>query len=638
MFPSPGQYSREVNARIDAHADDARYQRMNALELLWTGKGYVARPSFWDATVPLRERQPALQTMFPRTVGRRLVSMVFGDRSAPSITVERTSFGVTLTDDEATALSALVQEVLTAGNVVSRMRAVMEAGLKCGSACVIVGMVEGKPRVTVEPAKHCYPDLDACGRVTRLVVTYRVPMDDTREGWYRREIGAGLDRVYAVQPCEDRKRPDWTTAKVESEHAIPFVPVVWVRNLAEAEEESRGVDGHALIDGLESEVFALDMNVSMLFRNALYNTDPQMVQTGVDAGSSSGAPQGRTAGAGVFADAAEWAKGWLSRLGGGQPAAKRGPGQVWKLPQGSDAKMLESTGAGAEIAKGSITEIRRVLTDALGVVLADPQVIGRGDLSAKALEILLGPMLDTVGVLRVEYGAALLAVVDMVLRLCADPVIGRGVYLATLAAAAPVLARLHMAREGDGSAWIGAPLSLAWPDIIEPSWGDVSAAIDAATKATGGRAVLSRRAALRLVAPVVGVDDLDAEAEEIAREGGADTEAMRATLAGLRGEQDAPDAPEPDAPEPATPVTPGAAGAEAVADTALNGAQVQALASLAKDVTARLMAPETAVQIAVLAFRIDEARARRIIEPAAAFTAAPAPALAPMSDGPRALE
>lgn len=621
MFPTPGQYSREANERIDAHADDARYQRMNTLELLWTGKGYTARPSFWDATVPLRERQPALQTMFPRTVGRRLVSMVFGERTAPAIAVMPTSFGVTLTDAESQSVSALVQEILTAGHVVSRMRTVMEAGLKCGSACILVGIVEGKPRVTIEPAKHCYPTLDDCGRVTRLVVTYRVPMDDTREGWYRREIGDGIDRVYAVQQCEDRKRPDWAAAKVESEHAIPFVPVVWVRNLAEAEEESRGVDGHALIDGLESEVFALDMNVSMLFRNALYNTDPQLVQTGVDSGTGTGAPQGRTAGAGVFGDAAEWARGWLSRLGGGQPAAKRGPGQVWKLPQGSDAKMLESSGAGAEIAKGSITEIRRVLTDALGVVLTDPQVLGRGDISAKALEIMLGPMLDTVGVLRVEYGGALVSVVDMVLRLCADPTIGRGVYLATLAEALPVLTRLHMAREDGATSWVGAPLTLAWPDIVKPSWSDISAAIDAASKATGGRAVLSQRAALRLVAPAVGVDDLDAEAESLEQELGGDTAAMRDALGAL--------APKPDAPA--------AAPVEAVQDTALNGAQVEALVSLAEKVTARMIPLESAVRIAMRGFQLAEADAREMLAPAAQMaapsTAAPPAPPAPVEPG-----
>lgn len=611
MFPSPGQYAREANAKVDAVADDARFTRMNALDLLWNGRAYTGRPSFWDSSVPLRDRQPALQVMLARTVGRRLVAMTFGERTAPTVTVERTSFGVELSDAEAELLGALVRDVIEVGAIVPRLRALMESGLKSGSACAIVGIVGGKPRVCIEPAKHCYPTLDASGVVTRLVITYRVPMGEAM-GWYRREIGDGVDREYEVQPCDDREMPDWSRAKVKTESAIPFVPVVWVRNLAEAEEETRGVDGHALVEGLEAESWALDMNVSMLFRNALYNTDPQLVRIGVDGGSGLGAPAGQQASTGFLADAAEWARGWFSRLSGGGTAAKRGPGQLWNLPMGADAKMIESTGAGSEIALRSINEIRRVLTDALGVVLADPQVIARGDLSGKALEILLGPMIDTVGVLRVEYGAALIAIIDMALRMCADPVIGRGVYLATLAAAMPVLARLTAERtvsqgEGTERVWVGAPLSLRWPDVVTPSWADISAAIDAATKATGGRAVLSQRAGLRLVAPVAGVEDLDAEAEAIDREGGADAEAMRATIAGLSPKDDA-----------AVPVAPEAS----VQDTALNGAQVDALVALAEKVTARAIPLETAVRIAVRAFQLSDEEARDMLAPAAS---APAP-------------
>ena len=72
MFPTPGQYSREANARIDAHASDARTRRIEAFELLWAGNAYDARPSFWDNRVPLRERKPAVQSGILRASGQRL--------------------------------------------------------------------------------------------------------------------------------------------------------------------------------------------------------------------------------------------------------------------------------------------------------------------------------------------------------------------------------------------------------------------------------------------------------------------------------------------------------------------------------------------------------------------------------------
>ena len=602
MFPAPGEYAREANARIDAMADDARYQRIAALESLWTGRAWDGRPSFWDNTVPLRDRRPAIQSMLPRTAGRRLVALVFGERTFPSVTVERTSFGVTLTDDEAEALSALVIDVIGAKGsprtLRTRMRAVMEAGLKCGSACAIVSIVAGRPHVAVEPAKHCYPTLRADGSVERLVVEYKTPTPGGKPGefsWYRREIADGFDRVYPLQPCESERRPDWTAAEAVSVTAVPFVPVVWVRNLAEAEEESCSVDGHALAEGLEDEVLALDLALSQLHRNALYNGDPQMVQIGVSVGDGA---QSMQAPRGPVASTTEWATGWVSRIfGSSGTAAKKGPGQIWKLPPQGDAKLLESTGAGAQIIRGNVDELRRVVSDAIGVILADPETFGRGDLSAKSLELMLGPMLDTAGTLRAEYGGALLAIVDTVLRLCADEKIGRGVYLPTIDAARPVLAKLYAPREDGTVAWLGAPLALAWPDMVEPSWGDVSAAINAAHKATGGRPVLSQRAALRMVAPVAGVDDLDAEATEIAREMGADAETMRGVMQ----------------PETATPVAP----ETAVQDTALNGAQVSSMLEVATAVSAGTLPLDTAVAIVVRAFQLTPEAARAMLAPAA---------------------
>ena len=42
------------------------------------------------------------------------------------------------------------------------------------------------------------------------------------------------------------------------------------------------MDGHALAEGLEDELAAIDLELSQLLRNALYNGEPQMVRTGVD--------------------------------------------------------------------------------------------------------------------------------------------------------------------------------------------------------------------------------------------------------------------------------------------------------------------------------------------------------------------
>ena len=228
----------------------------------------------------------------------------------------------------------------------------------------------------------------------------------------------------------------------------------------------------------------------------------------------------------------------LFRSGGGSPAAKKAPGKVWKLPQGGDAKMVESTGAGAQIIAGAIKELRRVLTDASGVVLFDADSLGGGDLAARTLQLMHAPMLDHADNLRVEYGDALVRILSMMLRvLSSQAARAGGVMLASYDAALPALDRLVGADAATGARrWIGPALSLAWGDYFAPSAADKTAAVDAAMKASGGKPVLTQRAAVASVAAMFGVVDVDAEVEGVERESGADRSAVASTLAGLSDE------------------------------------------------------------------------------------------------------
>ena len=608
MFPTPGQYSREANARIDAHASDARTRRIEAFELLWAGNAYDARPSFWDNRVPLRERKPAVQSGILRASGQRLAHMVFGDRAFPSVAVQGQAFGVALDDADVDALSALIAETITLAKLKTAMRGYLLEGLKTGTSVALCELRAGKPAVRILPAKWCTARFDEGGRITHLVIQYRHRVGET-ERWYRREIGDGVDLVRAeVDVSDDGREPEWSTVPAQSTRPITFVPAVWTRYGCESVEDGHAADGHPLCEGVEDELLALDMELSQLYRNALYNGEPQMVRVGVSSGdpmTSAGGMgnAGRTAadGAGAFSWLNSKLPGWV--FGGGpSTVARKGPGQVWDLPTGGDAKLLESSGSGAQIIKGAVEEYRRIVTDSMGVVIADPQTLGKGDLSARALTLMFGPMLDTASAIRVDYGEALVSILDALLRLMAEH--ATGVYVATLDAARNALAKMRRATEGGGVAWIATPLTLTWGEFFEPSWSDVSAAIDAASKATGGRAVLSQRAAMRLVAPVVGVDDLDAESEALEQELGGDTAAMRDALGALAPKSDA------------------AAPVEAVQDTALNGAQVEALVSLAEKVTARMIPLESAVRIAMRGFQLAEADAREMLAPAAEMSPA----------------
>ena len=617
IFPAPGQLARDVNASISAQAEDVRCRTITGWEALWNGTAHASKPGFFDRSVPIIERSPAVQSGTLATAGRRLANMVFGERSFPSLSVEGTAYGVALSEAERDALSALVGELVKVARLRKIARAYLLEGLKTGAACALCELRDGRPCVRIIPAKWCTPTLDGAGRVTRLVVQYQHTGADGELYWHRRELGDGFDRVYAPVKVT-RDAVNWSRIAVEHERAIAFVPVVWTRNAPESVEDGFSTDGHPLCEGLESEILAMDLELSQLFRNALYNGDPQMVRTGVEGDAP--APMG---GGGREADGSKFS--WFSPSSwraAGSSVAKKAPGTIWNLPAGGDAKLLESTGAGAQIIKGAYDELKRAVSDSLGVVIADPQALGSGDLSARALSLLFGPMLDTASALRVDYGDALCEIVSMLARLCAEQ--PSGVYLTTLDGARAAIAKLYGAREDGARVWFGLPLSPAWGEFFEPSWSDVTAAVDAAQKATGGRPVLSQRAALRLLAPVVGVEDLNEEAADVSREAGADAETMRATMGALSPEPVPTDA--------------------SVQDTALNGAQVDAMVSLAEKVALGAVPLETAVRIAVRAFQLSEPEAREMFVPAALSERAEAVAervIAPASivpDGPQPIE
>mgnify|MGYP003347925525 FL=1 len=201
--------------------------------------------------------------------------------------------------------------------------------------------------------------------------------------------------------------------------------------------------------------------------------------------------------------------------------------------------MVESTGAGASIIAGAIKELRRVLTDASGVVLFDADSLGGGDLAARTLQLMHAPMLDHADNLRVEYGDALTRIVSMMLRVLSSKAArDGGVMLTSYDVALPALDRLVGADATTGARrWIGPALSLAWGDYFAPSAADKAAAVDLAVKATGGKPVLTTRTAVTSLAQMFGVSDVDAEVDGVERESGADRSAVASTLASLGGEQ-----------------------------------------------------------------------------------------------------
>lgn len=522
LSPTPNDLAA-FDRKLRALGETERYWRIQRLRRQWQGTGYDGRPSFWDGTVPLRERAPCVQSLIGRTAGSRLVSLVFGERTYPALHLSTQAYGMALADAEREALRALVEELERVAHLRRAMRMILAEGLEVGTVVVLCEILEGSPTVKLIPAEWCEPVFEADGRTLRsLVIERKLLHGDQKMYVHRREISPPRDCVYAPVLAERASREpiDWARVEVIAEAPCAFVPAVWHRHGAEPIYGDTSIDGHALLEGLEDEVEALDLAMSQLHRNALYNGEPQMIRTGVDPVEDQAViPQGRMGTTlGVFDR--------MFRRADGDRAAVKSPQKIWNLPVGADAKLLESTGAGASIIEGNVANLRRVIVDALGVVLADPDQLGTGELSARALSLLMAPMIAHADDLRTEYGDLLVLIVDMILRLVAGT--SGTVYLATLAAARPALERVYRTLSAHRL------LTLQWGEYFEPAWSEVQAAITAAQAGNGNRPVMTLEESRSLVSPLLG---LTATIEELKTEESQGVDDVARVLSGAEGSQ-----------------------------------------------------------------------------------------------------
>lgn len=515
-------------ARIARTNESERYRRIAFLEAVWEGKRYEmeCRPSWWSKDVPLRERAPCVVYPIARSAGNRLASLVFGERSFPNVLPASAK----LTPDNRAVLGKLIAAMLKQVHAPLRMRLALLQGLKTGTVVPLVCLRRGKLCLDLIPAKWCeHSEFDASGDVSVLDVRYRYQRGKCLY-WYRRTVSATADTTFAAAEVdEDGREPVWV-ADPEQTYPLEMMPALWHRNQPEPGCESE-MDGNALHEGLSDEIEALDFSLSQRHRNAQYNGEPQTVVTGAPTDKPGmpviQAPQGREAEVNKFSWGntilPKWMQGWMGSAPGS--TAKKGPGEVWKLAPGAQAMMLESSGAGANILQGDASELRKLLLEVMQVVMADAETIGAGDLSARALTILMGPMLALADNLRVEYGDLLVRIVQKMLRLLTTKAaIEQGVDLDGLDAARPLLVMF------DGAE---VPLDCVWGEYFTPSWDETKAAIDAAKSATGDRSVLSRKSAVRLVAPLLSVDDVDAEVKAIETEEAAGQGATRELFGAL---------------------------------------------------------------------------------------------------------
>lgn len=538
-----------------------RFWELDRLERYYGGTQHDGKPSWWEEGVPARERRPCVLSGLPKAAVEQAVRFTLGEGKFPALRFtgseeQRTIAGINLglTKDEAKTLDQLWKEIADQIKVKLGFRELLRRGLSMRSACGVYSLRDGELWIEYLNVKHCEVEWkDARKKVpARLECRFIYPREEEQKDgtikevwyWYRRVVDEQADTVYQPVEVKEGSEPKWTVDDSKSfEHHSGFAPVFWFQNLPRMDVADD--DGVALIDGCEEEIDAIDYALSVRHTGAFVYGNPQAYQIGV---FEDKAPQadGRTAGTIDYFNTVNpdgspgtpMAFAAINPTGGGLPARKRSAFTVWSFEDKKtdvEIGLLEATGTAAKMVTEHVTDLRARLLESIQVVLVDPaSVAGRSDMSAKLLELLYAPLLALVDDLRECWGDHLRSLAGGLLRFLRvqfKRTPGR-IFLPGLDEAAPILDRFAVASQGGGEQWINPPCSLAWGTYFAPTNADIRDAVvtakSARGEATAGGAgsggdttsgpLISHKTAVTYIAPFFGLDDIDAELEEVTKE------------------------------------------------------------------------------------------------------------------------
>lgn len=518
-----------------------RAQYMDRLERYVLGTQYKGRPSFWTEGKPIVERAPCITYKIVKSAIASNVDLVLGEGRFPHITTnpgedDEDFDDALLSDDESALADRFIEELQRQVRFRAACRSALGDAQACGTSVAIIGARAGKLFIDSVKAKWCERELDDAGAVTKLTILYPYKVTEKRRDGtyevvaklYKRVIDTESDitflpinaRADGTEVDKSEWKPD--PAKTFS-HGLGFCPVVWyafMLGCATVEE----IDGQAIHALSLDEIEAHDIALSQRHRAAVYCGDPQLVEYGVDMGSSP-ARKGR---APVVP---------ATRLGGpattqnpvvaeftqqGKPTRRKGVSEVWQyeMPD-SKAEYLQIGADALKAIDENAADIRQKIAEALCVVFLDPENVKfAATVSGKALETIRERQLNRCDQIRDDFGDGfIIPVISMLLRMVLHlSASGATLRLAGVDKVKPMLQKV--ADSSDPGHWYAPTMVLKWGDYFKPDAADEQVIVNMAIAAKDG-GVITRETAVERVRRIFGIENveeyvktLEEEAEE----------------------------------------------------------------------------------------------------------------------------
>ena len=441
-----------------------RSKLLDRLDAYYENKQYDALPD-WDSAVDrkgsyveVRKRQPRFKVSFAKNLAQRVASKLIGDSVFPTFKIQDNP-------DDTEFFRAVVRE----SKLKSFMLEPIRREINSGSVFIRFYLVAGTIKLKWYNAKYCYPSFQENGELELVTIKYvyddkeeKDAFGNPKKKWYKVDLGMGSEILFDNPDYEEGKEPEFVEVS-RVDHGMGFVQGEWFKTC----ESNDSPDGYGLVEDLTSFIDELCYSLSQSSQAVGYNQDPQLILNKMDEDE-------------------------VSNL-------IRSASKSWNLGREGDAKFLESNMGGVERAIELRDKVRQNIADISRVVLLDPEKIVGSAQSAKAMEVLHGPLKDLIDEMR-------LVMEDHLKKL----VLKMGI--AILMAQKQGIDIPLMLPEGYQPTSID--LQVEWPPIFQQTMEDLQKKVAVAVAASSGN-IISRETALRWLAKDFNVEDVEAELAKV---------------------------------------------------------------------------------------------------------------------------
>lgn len=411
--------------------------------------------------VPVRQRKPRLQYSYAKVLCARLASKLVGTRTFPS-------FGVEVDPDTEEYLRLIIKS----SGIKAKIAEPVRRALAAGSSLVRFSIVNGSWKLQHFLAKWCFPEFDVVGNLEFVKIQYvyddeadRDPQSNKpKKKWFRMDLGKFKDILYDTPEYHADVEEPAFTPKAVAQHDLGFVQGEWIKT----SEVPNSVDGYSVICDITDFIDELNYSLSQTSTAIQYNQDPQLTISAMDEDE-------------------------MEKL-------IRSSMKAWNLGREGKAEFLEAGMSGVEAANEFRDKIKSNVQDLTRVVMLDPEKIVGSAQSAKAMEVLHGPMVELIEELRPQMEKHLTA---LVLKMA--------------------MTNLMVDSRG-GQAPIPIPpgyqpqsldITIGWPEIFAPTMQDLQQKVAVATSAAAGN-LISRETMTKWLAKEFNVENIEEELAKIA--------------------------------------------------------------------------------------------------------------------------